>query len=72
MYKKVLSLYFLDSNEEVHRINIPEVKDTITSAEIRALAELIVDSDVFGFENAQMVKAVSAKVIETSTTEITY
>ncbi|MEG0371330.1 MAG: DUF2922 domain-containing protein [Clostridium sp.] len=58
--KKSLRLVFLNDQGGKQSITIPEVKDDITSVEIKSLTQAILSSNIFGDELRSLVKAVEA------------
>ncbi|KMT22901.1 DUF2922 domain-containing protein [Clostridium cylindrosporum] len=70
--QKSLKLVFLDNKGDKQSIIIPEVKEDITSAEIRNLADVILQNNVFGDEIRSLVKTVEAALTSKDVTTIVF
>lgn len=68
--KRELELYFLtDMNKKV-KISIPEPKPGITSANVSAVMDLILQKGVFGFAQGRLIGKSSARIVETEIADI--
>ncbi|KMT22909.1 DUF2922 domain-containing protein [Clostridium cylindrosporum] len=70
--QKSLKLVFLDSQGDKQSIIIPEVKEDITSAEVRNLADVILQNNIFGDDLRSLVKSVEAAITSKDVSTIVF
>ena len=66
--KKLLMTFKTDEDKKVS-LTVDSPRENLTEAEILAAMNVIVDNDVFAPNGESLVSTVSAKVVETGTTE---
>lgn len=68
--KRELEMIFLtDSNKKV-KVIVPEPRQDVTAAEINAVMDLVLQTQIFGFSQGKAISKVEARVVETSVQEI--
>jgi|GEM_PF-283573 len=68
--RQILQLYFdTEEKDKTASIRIPDPKDDLTSEEILATMEEIIEGDVFFSKNGDFVAPKSARIVETITEE---
>lgn len=70
--ERTLKLVYLDTMGDKYTILIPYIKSDITNAEIRALTDAILQSDIFGDEARSLDKAVEAVLTSKDVTTLTF
>lgn len=68
---KTLQMVFLNQLGKNATINIPEVKDDVTEAEIKALMELIISKNIFDTTGGNLVALMEANLVSRDVQEIT-
>lgn len=67
---KDLVMYFARKDGKEHRITVPDYKEGITDTEVNAGAKAIVTQDAFAPEGISLTGLVSAKRVDTTTTDV--
>ncbi|MBL0385184.1 DUF2922 domain-containing protein [Tumebacillus sp. ITR2] len=70
MEKRDLELYFTTSLKKKVKLVIPEPKPDITTTEIHAVMDLVIEKGIFGFPQGLAVEKLSARIVESNVQKI--
>lgn len=68
--QNVLQLRFRDYGQGTVTLNVPDPKDNLTEAAVKAVMNLIIEKDVFSYDGYSLASPAGAKIIKKETTDV--